>query len=293
MVLSPTIDSRRLTGWNGLQFSNPVNWEVIVAGPRHLLVENDLNPLLEIRWEPDGKISVDQVIQATISRLADSKLSVLKLVPPEPFRNLNLPDLSGLTWHDNESLDALVWQCPVCKTVLFLHLNSQQTNPATVASLLQSLRCHQKPEEDALWSIQDFRLILPPGYTYIDSTFSAGLSRLAFSGQDLRLDFCRLAPASARLAQSSLSELLKSMLGRQEQEEILNHSNVMCEMQVNPTFARRLVAHLTRKSMYRWGRIWHDEHHNRLLSLIVESRHLIHLDEAHHLANRYEILPLQ
>jgi len=290
MLFSPATDKHAITGWNGLQFSHPASWQVIVAAPHHLIVESNLSPILEIRWEPSGKSSVEQVIRAAINQLTDSTRSVIRLAPGDTFPGLDLSQMSGLSWHDNRSLDGLVWQCPVCATVLFLHLSSQQTDPVTVASLLQSLRCHKEPEEHSLWALQDFRLSLPPGYTYIDSTFAAGLSRLAFEGHDLRLQFCRLAPASARLAQSSLIALLKSMLDNRDHDEILNDSQLLCEIQTHPTAARRLVAHLSRKPIYRWGRIWHKQQQNRLLSLIIESRHPVNLDSAHHLAKRYEIV---
>jgi hypothetical protein len=289
MVFAPTTDSRRLAGWNGLQFSHPVDWEVIVAGPRHLLIEHNLSPILEIRWEPGGKSSSEQVIQAATSRLAEKKRTVQKIAPPALFQSLELGDLSGLSWHADHALDGLIWQCPACATVLFVHLH-RQTEPTAVGLLLQSLRCHQAALEDGLWSIQDFRLTLPPEFTFVDHTFAAGLSRLAFAGRDLRLQFCRLAPATDRLTRNTLGELLTSMLGNRDRTELLTDSPTLCEIRTNPTAARRLVARLGRKPVFQWGRIWHKQQQNRLLTLIVESNRPLHPANGDHLAQRYEIV---
>lgn len=293
MNTPPAADCSRQTGWNGLQFRRSPAWEAIVAGPRHLLIENGLQPIMEIRWDTSGKSSVDQVIRAATGQLTDGDGTVQRMVNlPEPFDSLQFNGISGLSWHDDLSLDGLVWQCPTCRTVLFCHLSLEGASSHAVAELLKTMRCHQAPEEDSLWAVQDFRLSLPPGYTFIDSTFTAGFSRLAFTGHDAQLQFCRLAPASARLVQNSLHELLTSMLASRDRQEILTHSIEHCELHTVPATARRLMAKLSRKPVFTWGSIWHDARHNRLLSLIAESRRPIKLDTVRHLTHRYEILPL-
>lgn len=287
-------DSCRQIGWNDLRFSLPAAWEVIVAGPRHLLVEDRLQPMVEIRWERDGAASTESVYLGAVRQLAGSGRTVARRVPPEPYRTtLAHLDVTGLSWQHERQLDGLVWQCRQCGTIIFCSLgDASREAGSAVARLLASLDCRHEPGEPALWSVQDFRLLLPPGYSYVDSTFAAGLSRLAFSGHNLQLQFCRLAPASARLGVGSLACHLRTMLGSPETEEILTETEQAHEQRNRPSAGRRLMARLARKPVFRWGRIWHDSAHDRLLSLVAASSRPIDLETVRHLCRYYEILPL-
>jgi len=295
MVLSLAAKDLRAVGWNGLRFDCPRCWEVIVAGPHHLLLEQVLSPILEIRWEQaEKKHSIDNVVYAANRQLNNNETSARQITLPQQLLASGLPDLTGLTWHNNEQLDGLVWKCRTCDTVIFCHLsNHQKACLSTVALLLQSLRCHHDGDEESLWSVQDFRLTLPVDFAFVNSSFAAGLSRLAFAGHDLDLQFCRLAPASTRIAIQSLSQLLADMLGPVHSREVITDTAKQYEVQTIPAAPRRLLPSFVRKPVFSWGRIWHDTGHNRLLSIVAHSKRPIPLTTVHHLASRYEILPLQ
>lgn len=293
MAVTPPGKGERQIGWNGLQIRLPADWEAIVAAPRHLLFEKNLRPLIEIRWDDSGRSSVDSVITAASRQLAATDSAVHRSPPSPPYNSLNFPHLTALAWNDDRLPEGLVWQCDHCVTVFFCHLlQSDQTDHPAIVSLLQSLSCHREAEQPNLWSLQDFQLIVPPGYTFIDSTFAAGLSRLAFSGADLELQFCRLAPASTRLVNSSLAQLLRTMLDNPETAEILATTPELHEQRNMPSTSSRFLARFRKKPLFHWGRIWHDTAHNRLLSVIAHSRRPIDLPTVHHLSSQYEILPL-
>ncbi len=287
-------DSCRQIGWNDLRFSLPATWEVIVAGPRHLLVENRLQPMVEIRWEKGGTISPERVCLAAVRQLAGSGRTVRRCIPPEPYHTtLGHLGATGLSWQHEQQLDGLIWQCRQCGTIIFCSFgDAQRKSGSAVARLLASLRCRHEAEEPTLWSVQDFRLVLPPEYAFVNSTFAAGLSRLAFTGHNLQLQFCRLAPAATRLAGGSLAHHLRAMLGSTGTEDILAETAQAHERMNRPSAGRRLLARLTRKPVFCWGRIWHDPAHDRLLSLVAASNRPIDLETVRHLCRGYEILPL-
>lgn len=269
--------------------------EVVVAGPRHLLLESSLAPILEIRWQQgSGRQSVDSIIDTIIHRTSDREAVLRPISLPEHIRQLALPHLRGLSWHDDLRLDGLVWQCPTCQTVIFCHLtNRQQTGYDTLLLLLQTVRCHLDTGQERLWSVQDFRLTLPAAFTFVDSSFAAGLSRLAFSGCGLKVQYCRLAFASARLAQMSLGQLLTEMLGCNQTAETVRETATLCEMRTQPSFWGRLHALLARRPVFSWGRIWHDAAHNRLLAIVAHGKQPIAQATVQQLAITYEILPRQ
>jgi hypothetical protein len=160
-----------------------------------------------------------------------------------------------------------------------------------LGAVLDSVQCHRSHGAPSYWSIQDFQLILPPEYTFTDSTFAAGLSRLAFSGNGLKLQFCRLAPAATRLAASSLPQLLGTLVGGPLPEDAITDAPEVYECRNHPSASHRWLARLRRLPPYRWGRIRHDVPHNRLLAVTAESTEAIDLTIVHGLCLHYEIVP--
>lgn len=284
---------QRLIGWNGLHLTLPVSWEIMVKGPRHLLVESDFAPVLEIRWDTGGNDSLDDIIATARQRFADVQPDVRRICPPESFAALSAnTDIAWLSWHGENHPDGLLRQCPDCGTVILCRLFHHRHGMASrIAEVLASVQCHPHPGASPLWSIQDFQLSLPPGFAFIDSTFAAGLSRLAFSGNGLYLQFCRLAPAAARLAAYSLPQLLGTQLGGPLPEDIITNSLMIYECRNKPSTSCRLLSRLRRARPFRWGRIWHDAPHNRLLTVTAESTRAIDLNIVHELCLSYEIVP--
>jgi len=38
--------------WNGVRFKTPAEWEIAQIGPRHLILENEMGPVMEVKWGP-------------------------------------------------------------------------------------------------------------------------------------------------------------------------------------------------------------------------------------------------
>lgn len=280
----------RQIGWNGLRFDLPKAWEAVVAGPRHLLVEHDLAPLFEMRWQPrDPRAAKDlpTIIRQVTGVAGDLRPSS----PPAPFDRLPFAELVGLAAPGSTGQSGLGWRCRECGMVFLVLFHADAyLIEQHLPGLLASLACHQEPQEPSLWAVQDFRLELPSGYSFIDSTFKAGLSRLAFAGSGLRLTFCRLAPASARLSQTTMADLLQTMMGTAKELEVLSDDSIARECQTHVSSGRQLAGRLLGRYLFSWGRIWHDRASDRLLALLVDSCRPIDRGLAASLCERYEIL---
>ncbi len=283
----------RLIGWNGLQFHLPLTWEVIVSGPCHLLIEYDFAPVLEIRWHTGGNSTPENIFETTRRHFSSTKSNVSKITIPKPYAIFAKRNgVTAVSWHDDNHLDGLIWQSEVSRTVIFCHLfRHTEASSKEVTALLESLQCNVGIPVPCTWSIQDFTLNLPTGFRYIDSTFKAGLSRIAFTNDNLQLQFCRLAPAATRLTTNSLPQLLSTLLGDVSMDETLIDKESLHECQNNPSTFRQFLSRMRKQRPFHWGRIWHDSQNNRLLSLLAESKHPISLNTVHNLCTHYEIIP--
>lgn len=293
MKKTATPASKRRIGWNGLTLTLPISWEVIVSGESHLLIEHDFKPVAEIRWEKVEEWSQDNIFETIRRSFATSEKDVQRISLPKPYAALaHQHRAAGFSWNGEKQLSGLLWQCAICDTVVFCHLfRHPETGSAEVASMLESVHCHLDNGAQPFWSIQDIHLTLPRSFRFSDYTFAAGLSRLAFNDGDLYLQFCRLAPAVKRLEKNPLVQLLDTLQGGLVPEEILADSPQIYECRNRPSASQRLLTRLRRQRPFRWGRIWHDAPHNRLLSVTAESVRPIDLNTVHRICAHYEIIP--
>lgn len=284
----------RTIGWNNLQFSCPVDWEVTVSSACHLLVEEELAPVFELRWDTGNKgTTVHELVQRSIEA-SQERVTLSPVELPDCFTPLPYTDITALSSRPDLSPELLFWYCEECGSVFLCHLHRfAPQDTATLASVLCGLKCHQSHEGKAFWSLQDFQLKLSSEYQYRDSSFQAGLSRLAFSGNGLELQYCRLAPADARLQANEIKDILNGLIGSRYNAHYLVDDEHQCCSMSGPTGMGKLMACLRRKPLYCWAKMWHIQSSNRLLALVIHSRHPIDPDIGESLSGCYEIVPLQ
>lgn len=299
----------RQIGWNNVQLALPNGWEAIVSGDRNLLIEQNFKPLIDLRWETDnGGRDVEEIF-LSIQRVLGKRTScpVEKVpVPTELSLLAEKTNCIAFSWSAAEgpscqdrrqAINGLLWHCPDCATILIAQLYHHPKVALTqFAPVLSSIHCHPAEGENTdstYWSIQDFRLTLPASCTMTAHSFQAGLTRLTFQEQDMRLHFCRLAPAKQRLQQAPMARLLTNLLGEDTTYQGLNHSSHLYECISAPPLTQQMLKRLKRQHPFRWGRIWHDEQANRLLSVLAESRSPIDLNRVHKFCDHYEILGCQ
>lgn len=309
MAIFDTNEPFRRIGWNRIQLELPGGWETIVSGDRNLLIEQNFKPLIDLRWEIDhsGR-DLAEIFQSIQSLLGNrSGCPVTQMEVPEELEPLeSMTQCITFSWSatngpecsdQRKGVNGVLWRCPDCNTILISQLYKHpKIGLAQLASVLSSIRCHQL-EADAnassFWSIQDFQLTLPTSCRMSAHSFQAGLTRLTFQEDDMRLHFCRLAPAVQRLQQGSMSQLLTSLLGEDAEYQGLIESSHLYECVSSPPLTQQVLKRLKRQYPFRWGRIWHNEYANRLLSVIAESSRPIDLDKVHKFCDKYEIIGFQ
>ena len=306
MLTFDTTEPIRRIGWNNIQLELPSGWETIVSGDRNLLIEQNFKPLIDLRWEKDNSgrdlSDVFLSIQNVLGKRSGCPVDKVD-VPDELARLASQTGCIAFSWaatagpqcQDSEQkINGVLWRCPDCDTIVIGQLYNHPTiGLNALVSALASIRCHQDDadaSDSSYWSIQDIKLTLPASCRMSAHSFQAGLTRLTFQENDMQLHFCRLAPARQRLQQGPISQLLTNLLGKDSEYQGLHESSHLYECISSPPLTQQMLKRLKRQHPFRWGRIWHDEGSNRLLSVIAESSHPIDLEKVHRLCDKYEII---
>lgn len=273
--------------WNGLQLHVPDDWDVHVGGPRHLVFEKEFHPQAQIRWERENRrisSQADHKLTAAISQFGSvlSELPAAWLQLSEKFCHVTgYRQANGLP-------GGLYCLCPKCKTIVLVQLlTADLTVMERIATCLLTLACH--PPGQTLWRIQDFSLRTPDSFSLSDYTFGAGLTRLSFCKDELSLHACRIGPADDRLRQQSLENLLLTLSGTADLEVAMKDDTI-CQGYRRPSTGRQLLFRIRREKPFLWAQIRHDRANNRLLAVILASKHPIPEETADNICAHYEIV---
>ena len=106
--------SWREIAWNGVRFSTPAVWEVVKIGPRYLLLADQGEPALEIKWERiKGRFSH----RTALKRLNSLHRDTVQESPlPEEWKKI-LGDftVTGFTWQaETKGGRGAILHCPAC-----------------------------------------------------------------------------------------------------------------------------------------------------------------------------------
>lgn len=288
-----TPSDRRLC-WNGLGMQLADCWQATVHGARHILIEQDFQPILEIRWEKNEGRSMAVVLPKICQQLSTAfGAAVSELIPPPPpfAAAADRSHLAWLSWQNSDRPKALLWLSPSCQTLALLRFTD--LSPAADAGLLQliaSLRDSDNGTATGEWSIQDISFH-PPHHFELDAFhMAAGLTSIGFKADHSKIVYYRLAPASEHLRRQSLRAILQRLDGQKGQNQCYNETTNSCEYQAAPRgLAARLAAQLRRQKAYCWSRIWHLRLANRLLAVVFASNRPIPAELKDRLCRQYAI----
>jgi len=172
--------------WNHLHLDIPGQWDVIVKDRHQLILENNLKPIAELRWQPPGKyagpLSGEKIARQLTPGTDSSRSEVLTDLLPARFRSKFAVESFALDHSPEDTV--LLLTCKSCPTTLLIRvygksLESFQTHPL----VLDSLNCHPDPPESEKWQIQDLFFCLPVGFELERSSFRFGLITLCFKSR--------------------------------------------------------------------------------------------------------------
>lgn len=276
---SALLPSDTTIGWNEIRIQVPVQWETIVTDKRHLIFEEDFNPVFQIRWKRIGPLNPLKWNEKSDQWWQQLGVTSQETELPSELTHLNDKFTQTRYYRGKQPMESGgLCYCSQCQTLFFFQqLNSKSGMWKKTAEVLSTLTCHGMPK--TLWQIQDFSLTTPTTYTLTDYTFKAGLTRLSFEGNNYNMQICRLAQASHRLNSQSLENLLFTLVGTRQLEVELSPDQQECTGSRAPSVTKQILFRMKKEKPFIETKIWRVPEHDRILACVASSTRPISLDD--------------
>ena len=268
--------------WNGIRFVVPAAWEPGRIGPRHLVIESEAGPAMEIKWGPvKGRFSRRSHLRR-LSKLTLARGAALReWSPPQDWKQaLTRFECTGFAWEaGGEAAVGAILHCPACRTASVIQFfqspgRSRAAGPAV--AVLRSLQDHRDDGRVA-WAVFDILALLPSGLALVRHRFEAGRFFLEFRDRRRSISLFRWAPAAVLLRDRDLSRFAETAAGfdgMQFRATAVAGEQAVEGRERTAGVARRLAAALGLRPV-RTARIWHVPDRNRILGIVVEGRFAI------------------
>jgi hypothetical protein len=280
-------------GWNGLHLSIPSTWDTIVRDHRHLIFEQDLRPVLELRWEPPAS-------PRQCRKRSDRIIAQLQKEASRPLVPLDAPPSLGslkeryhikIFGHSNSATsECALLACRGCGALMLMKFYPQFYHPVmTDQTILDSLVCWHGENSNSNWAVHDITFRLPEQFSLNSHSFKFGLSSLLFSDKKTKLRLCRLAPASEHLKRNSFKELFASFSRSGPEHQVVIDENTLQFSKI-PGITERIIARLRRRKPYVLARFNHVTGYDRIIGFMFESSRPIQPDMVQALQEHYGII---
>jgi len=288
--VTPFINTWRTIGWNGLTLSCPEKWEAIVSGKRHLLFEEDFDPIFELRWQKNddsNKNPADSILLNLKKVAGLCRQRQLSTSWQQLEKSYKIIPLAAEQDADQKGALLTCRQCGISLLLYFFRPHAMQ-HP-DLLKVLSSLSCHGPKKGDTLWSIQDFQILLPDRYQLSSYSFAAGLTRLTFIDCGLTMHLCRLAQASLRLQTTPLADFMILLSGIPVPKGEIAHQAQLVYHSNHPSIFRQILTRLKRKPSFHRMILRHHPEYDRLCGLFFEDTKPIPEEQANTILDSYEI----
>ena len=275
------VDNWKQVGWNGIRFKTPQPWEIGRLGPRHLILEDDTGPVMEVKWSPvKGHFSHGVHLKRLVASQSGKPKGRLAewFLPPPWEKALAGYETRGFLWQSpNSSGRGAILFCPTCRNATLIQFfgDSSTKNEKRWLSVLRSFQDHRQ-DGRMFWSVFDIRAILPDSCALLHYRFEAGKYAIEFRDGRQHIHLQRWAPAAVILNGRDLTWFSRTLpefaVGQPFQPKTDDSKTV--EWSISPPGRwRRMICRLKAKPSYFWFRIWHLEDKNRILGVRAESKH--------------------
>ena len=288
----------RQLAWNGIQFKTPVRWEVGQIGTRHLILEDEDGPVMEVKW---GVVKGTFSHRSHLKRLAAlqsrrSRISVAKWILPPPWEKaLSDFEASGFLWQSPAASGrGAILHCPVCRTASLIQFfgDSSVKRENVFLTVLKSF-CDHSRDGWLSWSIFDIHAILPKSFKLERFRFEAGKYELCFSAGRQQIYLHRWAPAAALLAARDLAGFAGSIPefaeGRPLRQLVKNNNGIKWEILPADDWRKKLIRFKMKPSFF-YYRMWVLEEKNRILGVRAAGRQPIDVHLLEQICEQYESL---
>ena len=282
--------------WNGIRFRAPADWQLAQIGARHLVLEDETAPVMEVKW---SKVKGNFSHKAHLKRLASlQKKQVRKTfkaesIPADWETVLTNFQVSGFSWQANTTHgQGVILFCPSCRKATLIQFFQPKSieNIQIASQVLDSFRDHRQ-DGQVLWSTYDIRAVVPQTYQLKRHRFEAGKFELDFADGNQHICLHRWALASVLLAEQDLVQLARTVAGFNKPEPVAGSMNgcATAEWSLTPkTDWQRWLRRFKPRASYYWLGLWHLEEKNRILGVRAEGKKPLDTELLDRICSHYE-----
>ena len=292
------MDNWKQLAWNGIRFKTPAQWEVGQIGARHLIIEDEAGPVMEVKW---GAVKGIFSHRTHLKRLAAlqsrrDKISVAEWILPPPWE-ASVADFEagGFLWQSPAASGrGAILFCSVCRTATLIQFfgDSSVKREKVFLAVLKSFRDHSK-DGWLPWSIFDIRATLPQSLQLERFRFEAGKFELMFSAGRNHVYLHRWAPAAALLAGRDLVAFAGTIpeFARGVPQPITVDNCEALEWGVMPGNKwRQKLSRFKIVPSYFFFRLWYLNQQNRILGVRAEGKYPFDIQLVSQICEHYESL---
>jgi hypothetical protein len=274
-------DHWKQVAWNGVRFKTPADWEIAQIGSRHLILENQIGPVMEVKW---GSVKGTFSHKAHLKRLAALHPRSVKggiaewFLPPHWQTALSDFETSGFLWQGEAAIGrGAILFCPACRNaalIQFFRYNSSKREKV-LSAVLKSY-CDHRQDGRMLWSVFDIRVTLPETLKLNKFRFDAGKFELEFIRGKQSIYLHRWAPAAALLGGGDLTRFagnIPEFSEGQPQSLTIDGYDAVEWRKLPVSDWQRKMSRLKASPSYFWYRLWHLAEKNRILGIRSESKY--------------------
>jgi hypothetical protein len=270
----------KCVAWNGIQCAVPMDWTPGRIGFRHLVIESETGPAMEIKWSPVKRGFSTRKHLHRLNRSTGRQGGIFREQPlPEQWEKaLQEYEAVGFDWDaGNQGARGAVVFCPACRTaslIQFFRLNRLPAVERQAVEVLATFTDHRQDGRVA-WRMYDISALLPGEFHLKRYRFEAGRFVMEFSDRRRTLIVYRWAPARVLLKDRSLAMLAETVSAGAGEKSwpltVAGHSGIEYHDPWPAGIGRRLKAYAG-IARFRRVRLWHLKDRNRIFGALMESR---------------------
>jgi hypothetical protein len=272
--------------WNGVFFPVPADWTPAEIGRRHLVLETDRGPVMEIKWSRvRGVFSHRKHLRRLAARQAKDFSKAIEgwQLPNGWQQALRDFDAGGFRWQKREiGGRGVILFCPVCRTACLIQFffPAARDPGSAPQRVLEGFGDHRQ-DGIVAWSMFDLRARIPRELSLLRHRFESGYYELTFSQRERLVTLHRWALAAELLKRYRLSEFAQRFASFTPEgwSSIRFYGADGVEAARRPRTGWSTWLHrLAPRSSHFWMRVWHLPRRNRILG--VEAKGKRPLDRA-------------
>ena len=281
-----SIERWEMVGWNGVRFWVPESWHPVGIERRCLMFERNGRPVMTLKWEPSKNHGSSRPGISRIRRgfPASVRDTVREIGTPDAWRralggNFERKDIdaaAAFSWGDPDHADGmgLLLNCRRSRQVFLLHFcrSSLAGDPEAPARMMASLGSGSR-DGRVLWAVFDIRAEVPERLGLVRHRFMPGAYELRFGARGETVRLCRWGPASVLLRGESLEAFAAARFDVSRGAMAAGGPAwVQWRERRRPAWAVQRWIPLLFPPVFRQGRAWRIQDHDKILAVQIESR---------------------